>query len=494
MGPIGTEATDRDWLLLRKRATKPLRPSRVSLAIRPIMYRIRWPPTIAASRAPLFKRHACIDILSCSPLAVNLSSMPSAAKDPHPALVCADHLLPPDADQMIFGPLDIDDHSLLSPSSLRAPWDHPRDYAFNQPVSPIMSDQTTSPRRASDFDIPDASPGSPFYDPASFGPFDDVHSILDLDDSYLSQWLHDSQLPVYDPASSSPIPIRGTQSDPQSLPTFTYGHQNFAHNASFSPSDLSALHPLPRSLSPTEASDGGYLSSPGLRLTSISPADASLRPPPWASQLWGPSQYPPTSPSRHSATHAPLSENPYTAKRQRFQPRREASSGLVFQSSSAPSPLQSNVPPMTRSYSRRSESVSISDDRDATIRRKKKSPPLQEEPPKDTKSVETGTSILSTCFVVILIRIRYLRYSSPQVLIETAQIGSISVATLLYRLDPTPPSNKHAQVKRCPSRKGSRSRVCQPHPRTKRSMSHFVLALLPFDTVPPALQTALLGS
>ena len=59
---------------------------------------------------------------------------------------------------------------------------------------------------------------------------------------------------------------------------------------------------------------------------------------------------------------------------------------------------------MTRSYSRRSESVSISDDRDATIRRKKKSPPLQEEPPKDTKSVDTGTSILSTCSVVILIQ------------------------------------------------------------------------------------------
>jgi len=335
---------------------------------------MRWPSTIC--RAPVFKRHVRIHILSCSPQVV-VTPMPS--KDTL--------LLPPDADQMIFGPLDIDDHALLSPSSLRTPWDHPRDFAYS-PVSPIMSDQTTSPRRASDFDIPDASPGSPFYDPVPFGAFDDVHSILDLDDSYLSQWLHDSQL--YDPASSSPIPIRGTQSDLQSPPTFVpYGHQPFSHNPSFSPSDLAAL---PRSLSPTEASDGGYLSSPGLRLTSISPADASLRPPPWASQLWDPSQYPPTSPPRLSVTHAPLSENPYTAKRQRFQPRREASSGLVFQSSSAPSPLQSNVPSMTRSYSRRSESVSVSDDRDATIRRKKRSPPLQEEPPKDTKSVDTGTS------------------------------------------------------------------------------------------------------
>ncbi|KAL4076202.1 hypothetical protein J3A83DRAFT_4088279 [Scleroderma citrinum] len=196
---------------------------------------------------------------------------------------------------------------------------------------------------------------------------------------------------MYDPSSSSPIPIRGAHSDPQSPPTFLpYGHQNFSHTTTFSPSDLAALHALPRSLSPTEASDGGYLSSPGLRLASISPADTSLRPPQWVSHLWDSSQYPPpTSPSRPSMTHPPLSENPYTAKRQRFQPRREAhSSGLMFQSSSAPSPLQSNIPPMTRSFSRRAESVSISDDRDATIRRKKKSPPFQEEPPKDAKSVE----------------------------------------------------------------------------------------------------------
>ena len=104
-------------------------------------------------------------------------------------------------------------------------------------------------------------------------------------------------------------------------------------------------------------------------------------PPPWASQLRGQSQYPPTSPSHPLVTHAPMSKNPYTAKKQCFQPRREASLGLVFQSSSAPSPLQSNVPPMTCSYSC-SESVSISDDHNATIQWKKSSP-LQEELPKD---------------------------------------------------------------------------------------------------------------
>ncbi|KAI6163150.1 hypothetical protein EDD17DRAFT_1476955 [Pisolithus thermaeus] len=160
-------------------------------------------------------------------------------------------------------------------------------------------------------------------------------------------------------------------------------------NSSFSPSDLAALHPLPRSLSPADGSDG-YLSSPSLPLSSISPADTSLRPPSWASQLWDPSLYPSsaTSSGRSSGPHAPLSEIHYTAKKQRFQPRREINpSNLMFQPSSAP-PLQSNMPTLTRGYSRRAESVSIADDPDATIRRKKKSPPVQEELSKDLRSAE----------------------------------------------------------------------------------------------------------
>ena len=413
-----------------------------------------WIAIAAACRAPvIFKRHALIDILSSFPM--------SMSKENHPLLVFPDYdMLLPDADPMIFGPLD-DDHALLSPHT----WDHPRDYAFNSPVSPIMSDQTMSPRRASDFDIPDASPTSSFYDSVSF----DVPSILDLDDSHLSHWLQESQLPGYDPSSSSPIPIRGTQPDPQSPPAFMpYGL------TSFSPSDLAA-HSLPRSLSPTETSDGGYLSSPGLRLASISPADTSLRPPQWASHLWDPSQYSSPTSARPPATRAPLCEHPYTAKRQRFQPRREASTSLVFQPSSAPSPLQS---PMTRSYSRRAESVSVTEDRDATIRRKKKSPPLQDEPPKDAKSLQSRMFLILS---VILILIGY--HSSHQVRIETAQISTIRLATLLYRLDPTPPSNQHSQAQRRPGCQRSRSRVREANARAERSTPHFIFVLLLFDTL-----------
>ncbi|KAF8138358.1 hypothetical protein EV363DRAFT_1313741 [Boletus edulis] len=285
-----------------------------------------------------------------------------------------DLVSPADTDQMIFGPLELDDPSLLSPS-----WDPSRDLAYNQPISPILSDNHASPRRASDFDVPDASPSSTFYDSHSFGGFDEP--MFDLDDSNLSQWLTDSHASPLDPSSSSPIPIRGTQSDPQSPPPFIpYGSNPFPQNASFSPSDFAALHPLPRSLSPSETD--GYLSSPGLGVASISPAETSLRPPAWASQLWDSSHY---APSTTSGPRSPLSENPYTAKGQRFQPRRDANPlGLMFQSSSAPSP---NVATLTRAYSRRAESVSVSDDRDATVRRRKKSPP--DELPKDSKSPES---------------------------------------------------------------------------------------------------------
>jgi hypothetical protein len=54
------------------------------------------------------------------------------------------------------------------------------------------------------------------------------------------------------------------------------------------------------------------------------------------------------------------------------------SSGQIFQSSSAPSVFEPRAPPMTRSYSRRAESESVNDDQDATVRRKKRSPPVED--------------------------------------------------------------------------------------------------------------------
>lgn len=346
------------------------------------------PTTIKANLPPSLALPPILRTMPLSPYPLR-PHRPTTMKDAAPLMNFVDTspydlISPADTDQMIFGPLDLDDHSLLSPS-----WDPSRDLAYNQPISPVLSDNPTSPRRASDFDVPDASPGSAFYDSHSFGSFDDVQPMFDLDDSHLSQWLNDSHIPPLDPSSSSPIPIRGTQSDPQSPPAFiSYTNNVLPQNASFSPSEFAALHPLPRSLSPTEVSDG-YLSSPGLGVASISPAETSLRPPAWASQLWDSSHYTPSTSGRSSGPHPPLSENPYTARGQRFQPRRDVNPlGLMFQSSSAPSP---NVATLTRAYSRRAESVSVSDDHDATVRRRKKL--LPDEPPKDSKSSESCTCI-----------------------------------------------------------------------------------------------------
>lgn len=259
-------------------------------------------------------------------------------------------MLSPDGDQLIFGPLEFDE----GPSSMHPSWDT---LSYHHSLSPPTSDHTPSPHCLSDFEIPDTSPNSSFYDSA-FGRFDDMHSMLDLDGAHFSHWLNE---PVLD-SPTSPIPIRGAGPDPQSPSLFSY---TFTPSASFSPSEFAAPHQLPRSLSPADGSDG-YLSSPGLRVASISPAETSLRPPPWATQLWDSPQYEASSSAR---VHQPLSEHPYGVKRQRFQPRRDLALG--FQSSSAP--IQTGMPSMTRNYSsRRGDSVSVGDDRDATVRRKKR--------------------------------------------------------------------------------------------------------------------------
>jgi len=288
-------------------------------------------------------------------------------------------------DQMIFGPLDFEEDPLLSHSMTQS-WDSPNDFAYHHPLSPPTSDYTPSPQRASDFDIPDVSPTSTFYDSApDFGRFDDMRSILDLDGSSLSHWLNEPEFHSLE-SPTSPIPIRGATSDPQSPQSpslFSFPHHTFAPNQSFSPSEFAALHPLPRSLSPADGSDG-YLSSPGPHVASVSPAETSLRPPPWAAQLWESPQYEGSTSS--GRLHQPLYDVPFGAKRQRYQPRRDISS-TGFQSSSAPS-FQTGVPPMTRNYSsRRGESVSISDDRDATVRRRKRL--ITEEPSRDEKVADS---------------------------------------------------------------------------------------------------------
>jgi hypothetical protein len=137
---------------------------------------------------------------------------------------------------------------------------------------------------------------------------------------------------------------------------------------------------LPRSISPPSL-DETYSVRP--RVQSMSPRDMSMHTPIWASQLWdAPSAHrTQTSLARTSVRHSPLTD---TTLRQRIPVRRPSlSSGQLFQSSSAPSFTESQAPASSRNYSSRSDSVNVTDDRDATVKRKKRTP--DEETPTTAK-------------------------------------------------------------------------------------------------------------
>lgn len=127
-----------------------------------------------------------------------------------------------------------------------------------------------------------------------------------------------------------------------------------------------------------------------------------MSPPNWAAQLFtAPShtQVHPTAPppphldastSTISPPSASLaipfqvdSEDAFATQRPRMHAQRRdiASVSQMFQSSSAPSVshMHAQPPGFSRAYSRRAESISESDDRDATIRRKRRSPTEDED-------------------------------------------------------------------------------------------------------------------
>ena len=95
-------------------------------------------------------------------------------------------------------------------------------------------------------------------------------------------------------------------------------------------------------------------------------------PPAWASHLWdAPAQVP--SPGAPVAI-MPLSDDNFATQRPRMPLRRGTPVTQLFQSPSAPSASHARPPlSMSRPYStRRSESISEHDDRDATVRKKKR--------------------------------------------------------------------------------------------------------------------------
>jgi len=290
------------------------------------------------------------------------------------ALVVDDNAHPADNDQLIFGPLDLDDNLHISNNTMAMHWD-----PYSIDAKSTYSFDTIVPM--SSYEYGPADPTANCYDQVHnyYNP-DPVKNSPSLEDNlYLANWINDPDLSA--PSPSSPISIPSpldmqSSTAASSFSAFSDQAHYPSNDSVFSPSAFAALHPLPASVSPPSSfEDHNPIRQ---RVNSLNPADMSLPKPSWASHLWdAPNALRPPSIMRPSVRHSPLSDG---TLRQRVPMRRGSrSSRPTFQSSSAPSLTEPRAPSMARAYSRRSESVvSIGDDPDATIRRKKRSPPLEE--------------------------------------------------------------------------------------------------------------------
>lgn len=279
---------------------------------------------------------------------------PAMNIDPLHAAPYADH--PHDADQMIF---DMDD--ALHPAAAPLHWDP---YAVD-PKSAFSFD-ALQPMSAYEYGPPDTAS---YYDSAGMYNPDPVKESPRIDNVF-SSWINESELSAPSPSSpiSIPSPLDPQLSSASSFSAFS-DQSPYPHDPVFSPAALAALHPLPSSVSPPSSYEDQHPLRQRIN---------SLSKPTWASNLWDhtPSSLRTPSVMRPSVRHSPLSDGTI---RQRMPVRRDShSSAQPFLSTSAPSLVEPRAPSMSRTISRRSESVCISDDRDATVRRKKRSPGAEE--------------------------------------------------------------------------------------------------------------------
>ena len=325
-----------------------------------------------------------------------------------------------DSDQLIFGPLDIEDvHSIQ--------WDPFSE--IDTDVKPHYNYSSFSTMSHYEFG---PSPANGYYDSGTLYSPVEEHNPTSLD---LTGWINDPDLNVH--SASLPINIP-SPTDTTSFIGYQ-GHTQFSPDpAAFSPTSFAALHPLPRSISPPSV-DESYSIRPRVQSV-MSPRDMSLQTPTWASQLWdAPSAHrTQTSLARPSVRHSPLTE---TTLRQRIPVRRPSlSSGQLFQSSSAPSFTESQTPASSRSYSSRADSVGVTDDRDATVKRKKRTP--EEEPSTTVSKVNDSRKSQLNFYFPLANHFAI----STQVCLTTTKTGPLSLAALLYRLDPKAASFRDAQV------------------------------------------------
>ncbi|KAF8272118.1 hypothetical protein EI94DRAFT_1865433 [Lactarius quietus] len=254
-----------------------------------------------------------------------------------------------DQEQLIFGPLEIDDGRRHDPA-LSFPWDS----NGALPSSPTTAHSVTaSPASsASLLDFGTSPPSSDFsFTPGSFPGLTEVNpAYVDLDDRNLySNWL------VEDLSLASSAATQHAQ--PQTVTPFgNTSSLAFPKMGPFSPSlEFAALH------HPVDDTP----------VASISPPQLSE--PSWAAQLWTRSGHTTSnaSPLPH-LLHPPNESDKFATQRPLRGGRDSLSAHAIFQSSSAPSGLHVRTPPLARGYSRRADSASIDDDPDGTVRRKRK--------------------------------------------------------------------------------------------------------------------------
>ena len=311
---------------------------------------------------------------------ITLAASDMSLRDHTPLYSYDDHVpfepMISEADSMIFG-LDLDD-ALQQESKPPFSWDPAHVMHYNSMSTipfPGSPDSTTSqldpamPSHTRRFDSTFSTTSSGYFPPSS----------PEFNESTLySNWIADPDAAPH--SSSVPIPIPAGHAQPQSPLSSSYAA--FSENSSifpdvtpFSPTTAyAALQPLP--LSPPEdtvmmeqlrAEVSGTVSPPA----NLYEVNINAEPPSWASHLWDPT--PNIVPPGGPVPIGPLSDDNFATARARVPVRRGTPVAHLFQSSSAPSPSHARPPLQSRPYStRRSESISEHDDRDATVRKKKR--------------------------------------------------------------------------------------------------------------------------
>lgn len=331
--------------------------------------------------SPIFRRISADD-----GLAIAIAASDMTLNDHSPFLSSFDDMNafdPHDSNGMIF---QFDDAIAYDSKQQHMAWDPTPDFSLSSPSYLPGSPESTSSQLDFGAPLPHLPPSA-----RSYGSFADVSQHAQQDFSY-SQWLQEDA--ASHPSSSSPIdiPISHSHSSASSLAAFSDNSSIFPDVGPFSPTTAyAALQPLPRSFSPGEDDypNQTLQAQPAL---STSPSEPPLSPPTWASQLWTPppaTQPLPATPSS-IVSQTPDEEDAFATQRPRMAMRRSfAPVSELFPSSSAPS-VSHMRPSMSRSYSRRAESISEHDD--ATVRRKKRSFVQADEEDRPTERIGEGKS------------------------------------------------------------------------------------------------------